>query len=74
MPIKILVDRWKAKTPALFKKIQRVCFAFGTVGTAIAMAGNYYDWLPEEVYKTCGILNLLGIFIQFTREGKKNDY
>jgi hypothetical protein len=68
-----LLERWHSPTPKDWKKIQKVCFALGVIGTTITATANYYGWLPDWVYKGCGLANLLGIFIQFLREDQDND-
>ncbi len=67
--MKNLYKNFLAPTPEHIKKWQKILFAFGGLGTAIAVGGAMFDWIPLVVVQSMGGATLIGTFLmQFSSE------
>jgi len=61
--MKELIKRFYAKTPLFFKRVQKVCIAFGVLGSTISAYGEAMGFLPTWVVPFCLGLGAMGAFI-----------
>ena len=61
--MKELIKRFWMKTPKFFKTVQKVCIAFGVLGTTISAYGEVMGFLPVWVVPICLGLGAMGAFI-----------
>jgi hypothetical protein len=69
--IQKLIDRWKAKTPPLFKALQRLCLGISASAAAVLAL----SWVPEQLKVIAGwalgVSTALATFLQFTQDKPK---
>jgi hypothetical protein len=71
--MKELIKRFWAKTPVFFKTVQKVCIAFGVLGSTLGAYGDVMGFLPFWVIPFCLGLGALGAFISQLTVEDKND-
>lgn len=61
--MKELIKRFWMKTPKFFKGVQKICIAFGVLGSTLGAYGEAMGFLPVWVIPLCLGLGAVGAFI-----------
>ena len=72
--IKKLIRKFKSKTPVIWKNIQRLIIAIGSLATATILAPETFSVLPPWVNKAVMICSVVGaVIIQFAGKEDNED-